>query len=84
MAIPAILGSLIFNIKDIINLDATMVDFSIGTAIIGMVVAAIVGVIALKWMFKIISHGKLWVFSIYVGLLGALVLLDQFIFHIVF
>lgn len=84
MAIPAILGSLIFNIKDIISLDAVSAGFSYQTAIVGMIVAAITGVIALKWMFEIINRGKLWIFSIYVGVLGFLVLLDQFIFHIIF
>ena len=84
MSIPAILGSLVFNIKDIIDMDAASAGFSFGTAAIGMVAAAVAGVVALKWMFNIIKKGKLWAFSIYVGLLGILVVLDQFFFHIVF
>lgn len=84
MSIPAILGSLVFNIKDIIELDGAAAGFSLGTAAVGMAAAAIAGVVALKWMFSIIKKGKLWAFSIYVGLLGILIVLDQYIFHVVF
>lgn len=84
MSIPVILGSLVFNIKDIIEMDSSTVGFSFGTAAIGMIAAALAGIVALKWMFNIIKRGKLWAFSIYVGLLGILVVLDQFFFHIVF
>ena len=84
LSIPAILGSLVFNIKDIIELDSAAAGFSFGTAAVGMIAAAIAGVVALKWMFSIIKKGKLWAFSIYVGLLGVLIVLDQYIFHVVF
>ncbi len=84
MSIPAILGSLVFNIKDIIELDSAVAGFSFGTAALGMIAAAVAGIVALKWMFSIINRGKLWVFSIYVGLLGILIVLDQYIFHVVF
>lgn len=84
MSIPAILGSLVFNIKDIIEIDTAVAGFSFTTALIGMIAAAIAGVIALKWMFSIIKKGKLWTFSIYVGIVGILVVLDQYIFHVVF
>ena len=84
MSIPAILGSLVFNIKDIIELDTLSAGFSFGTALIGMAAAAVAGVVALKWMFSIIKKGKLWLFSIYVGLLGILIVLDMYIFHVVF
>ncbi|MCK5130323.1 MAG: undecaprenyl-diphosphatase, partial [Clostridiales bacterium] len=66
------------------EIGSASLNFSYATVIVGMVTAAIAGVIALKWMFKIISNGKLWMFSIYVGLLGLLVVLDQYIFHLVF
>jgi undecaprenyl-diphosphatase len=84
MSIPAILGSLVFNIKDIIEIDSAVSGFSLGTAAVGMVAAALAGIVALKWMFSIIKKGKLWAFSIYVGALGILVVLDQYIFHVVF
>jgi undecaprenyl-diphosphatase len=84
MSIPAILGSLVFNIKDIIELGNAAAGFSLGTAAVGMAAAALAGVVALKWMFSIIKKGKLWAFSIYVGLLGVLIVLDRYIFHVVF
>jgi hypothetical protein len=35
-------------------------------------------------MLRIVRRGKLWVFGIYTGALAALVLLDQYLFHIIF
>jgi undecaprenyl-diphosphatase len=84
MSIPAILGSLVFNIKDIIGLEQMEAGFSWGAAAVGMLAACIAGIVALKWMFSIIKKGKLWVFSIYVGILGILIVADTLFFHVVF
>lgn len=84
MSIPAILGSLVFNLKDILELSANGASFTAGTAIVGMIAAALAGVVALKWMFKTVRSGSFWKFSIYVGALAILVLADQYIFHLVF
>lgn len=84
MSIPAILGSLVFNIKDILELSSGAAGFSAGTAIVGMIAAALAGIVALKWMFKTVRSGSFWKFSIYVGALAILVLADQYIFHLVF
>lgn len=84
MSIPAILGSLVFNIKDIIGLEQMEAGFSWSAAAVGMLAACVAGIFALKWMFSIIKKGKLWVFSIYVGVLGILIVADTLFFHLVF
>ena len=83
MSIPAILGSLVFLLKDIVEIGATEA-FSTGNVILGMIAAAAAGVLSLKVMINMVKKGKLWIFGIYVAVLGALVLADQYFLHIVF
>ena len=47
----------------------------LGPVIVGMAVAAISGLIAIKTMIKIVSDKKLSYFSYYVWVLGAIVVL---------
>ena len=98
LSIPAILGALIFQIKDLIktsgNTEGLVIDLnnslttgqSIGAAAIitGTLSAAIVGFFAVRFMLKIIREKSLWGFVVYTGVLGLAVLLDQFVLHIVF
>ena len=86
MSIPAILGALVFQVKDIaeVGISGAAGGLSLAPVLIGMVAAAVSGFIALKWMIKLVKEGKLWKFGIYVGILGVLVTLDQLVFHIVF
>lgn len=83
MAIPAIVGSVVFMAKDIMEI-GTSDTIMTSNVIIGAVAALIAGVLSLKLVVSLIKKGKLWVFGIYVGLLGLLTLLDQYIFHLVF
>ncbi len=85
MSIPAILGSLVYQVKELAEVGVSGAgSLSLGPVLIGMVAAAVSGFIALKWMIKLVKEGKLWKFGIYVGILGVLVTLDQFVFHVVF
>jgi undecaprenyl-diphosphatase len=86
MSIPAILGSLVYQLKDLakIGVAASSAGMSLAAVLLGMLVAAVSGFLALKWMLRIVRRGKLWVFGIYTGALAALVLLDQYLFHIIF
>jgi len=86
MGIPAILGSLVYQVKDIaeVGLAASMDGIGWPAAIIGMIVALAVGIVAIKWMMKLVQKAKLRYFAIYVAVLGILVLLDQYIFNFFF
>lgn len=81
MSIPAILGAAVVQVKDI-NMAAE--NTPIFTMILGVIVAAIVGYIAIKFMVDLIVRGKLKGFSIYLFIIGLYVILDQHVFHMFF
>jgi undecaprenyl-diphosphatase len=92
LSIPAILGALLMQIKNLVKPDITeAATGSIGAAgigagaiIVGTLSAAIVGFFAVKLMLKIVREKSLWGFAIYTGILGLLVLVGQFGTHGVF
>ena len=73
ISIPSILGSAIMEAPDAIEAGMDMAQ--LGPVIVGMAVAAISGLIAIKTMIKIVSDKKLSYFSYYVWVLGAIVVL---------
>lgn len=84
LSIPAILGAMVLTIKDMLTGEVAVSE-SIGIApmIVGFLVAAVSGYFAIRFMLGIIRSAKLKWFSIYVFLLGAFLILDQFVLHIV-
>ena len=73
ISIPSILGSAIMEAPDAIEAGMDMAQ--LGPVIVGMAVAAISGLIAIKTMIKIVSDKKLSYVSYYVWVLGAIVVL---------
>lgn len=71
ISIPSILGSAILEAPDALEQGMNMADF--GPILVGMVVAAVSGLIAIKTMIKVVSSKKLNYFSYYVWILGACV-----------
>jgi undecaprenyl-diphosphatase len=85
LSIPAILGALVLQIKDLAESGgAAAGGIGAGALIAGTVSAAIVGFFAVRFMLKIVRERSLFGFAIYTALLGALVLVDQFLTHLVF
>ena len=82
LSIPAILGSCVLQAKDLV----TEGTGGIGAApiLVGMTLAAVSGYFAIRWMLKLIKEKSLIGFAVYVGVLGAAVLLDQYALHIFF
>ena len=80
MSIPAILGSLVFQAKDVLEegFTAAMGGMSIPAVLLGMVAAAVAGFVALKWMMNLVRKGKLWAFAIYTCIIGILTLSGVF------
>lgn len=72
MSIPSILGSAVLETPAALEQGMNMADF--GPIIVGMVVAAVSGLAAIKGMIKIVSNKKLSYFSYYVWMLGAFVI----------
>ncbi|MDR1837885.1 MAG: undecaprenyl-diphosphate phosphatase [Treponema sp.] len=88
LSIPAILGAVVLQTKETITnnaaAEAASESISAATVVAGATSAAIVGFLAMKLMFKIIREKSLYGFAIYTAVLGILILVDQFITHLVF
>ena len=85
LSIPAILGAVVIQTKDLLKGGAAETAGVGAAAIIaGTVSAAIVGFFAIRLMLKIIRERSLFGFAIYTAALGILVLVDQFGTHLVF
>ncbi|HOJ99110.1 MAG TPA: undecaprenyl-diphosphate phosphatase [Termitinemataceae bacterium] len=85
MAIPAIPGALVFQLKDIMHEGPGMLGaVSVSALVVGTAAAAITGFLAIKLLLRILQKGRLWGFACYTGLLALLILLDQYLVHLVF
>jgi undecaprenyl-diphosphatase len=87
LSIPAILGALILQVKDLLKSGAaeTASENIWAVAIIaGTITATVVGFFAVKLMLKIVREKSLYGFAIYTAILGILILIDQFTVHFIF
>ena len=80
MSIPAILGSAVLELKDVIFGDVT-VTFEFLPALVGMIAAALFGLIAIKGFLALIRKISMNVFAVYTFLLGTFLLLNKYVFH---
>jgi len=69
LAIPAILGAVVFKIPDITS---SGMDFGVLAA--GFLAAFVSGIVALKWLLALVRGGRLWVFCPYLVILATLFL----------
>lgn len=70
MSVPAVLGALILELKDITEISVTQTE--VVYYIVGMLIAAVVGYICIKTMLVIVRKKKFTGFAIYCLLIGAL------------
>lgn len=86
MSIPAILGSVVFQLKDVadVGVSAAMEGIGVVPLLLGVVVAALTGWLALKLVFDAVKRGKLWIFGVYTTVLAALILFDTYVTHFIF
>ena len=75
LSIPAIMGAVVVQGKDL--LEGNIEGIAMSSLLIGTLVSAVCGYIAVRWMLNIIQRGSLKGFSVYVWLLGAGVLFTQ-------
>lgn len=84
LSIPAILGGAVLTLKDMITGEVTLVeDFGFLPMFLGFITAAVSGYFAIRFMVEVIRRGKLRWFSIYTFVLGTILIVDQFILHII-
>ena len=84
LSIPAILGALVLQFKDLAAGMDTAGSIGAAAIIAGTLSAAVVGFFAVRLMLKIVRKKSLLGFAVYTAVLGALVLVDQFGTHFVF
>ena len=86
MSIPAILGALVLDIKDVdfAAISAGSAGVSWPCIIIGTIVAGISGYFAVKWLLNLITKRSMRPFAYYTFVLGVLVTVDIYFSHIVF
>jgi undecaprenyl-diphosphatase len=82
LSIPAILGALVFQIRDLGEAGSSRIG--IAPLLAGTVSAAIVGFFSIRLMLKIVRERTLLGFAVYTGVLGLLVLVDRFASHFFF
>ncbi len=69
MAVPAILGATVFELKD---LDPkTLTHDRVAQIVVAAAVAGLIGYLAIVWLVRIVRSGRIWYFSVYLVLLGA-------------
>lgn len=83
MSIPAILGSFLMDILDIISGNFVLTSNMSICTIIGVVTSALVGYITMSFMIKKLTRKGIIICACYIIILGIAVCLDQFIFHII-
>ena len=76
MSVPAILGSLLMEGKDALE-NGDFAHLEVVPVAVGIIVAAISGFLALRFMLKIISTAPLSRFAIYLAIIGILYLVFQ-------
>lgn len=76
MSAPAILGSLLFEGKDAIEM-GYLAELSLIPTLVGMVVAAVSGYLAIRFMLQLIQKISLNWFALYAAIVGVVVLVLQ-------
>jgi len=91
LSIPIILGAALFQFMELLRggdelaaVEAAGAGIGPLPIAVGTVVAAVVGFFAVRLMLEIVKKRSLWGFAVYTGILGILVLVDQFLLNLVF
>ena len=76
MVIPLIFGSMI---KSFLEIGTSPMHINSSTMFVGFTAAFISGIIACKWMIGWVKNSKLWYFSIYCMIVGAVAIIYEFL-----
>ncbi|MDR2517600.1 MAG: undecaprenyl-diphosphate phosphatase [Spirochaetaceae bacterium] len=90
LSIPAILGALVLQIKEILfsagpeETGGALTTIGIAPLAAGTLTAALVGFFSVQLMLRIVHERALWGFAAYTAALGGMVLVDQYITGVFF
>ncbi|GHV27829.1 undecaprenyl-diphosphatase 3 [Clostridia bacterium] len=80
MSAVAIVGSVVFKLPELMDASNTVFQSGWTVPVVGMLTAAIVGYLAIRFMLRLLNRGTLKGFAWYVAAVGVLVVLDQVFF----
>ena len=80
ISIPTILGAAVMEAPDAVQASAS--GMAMGPVIVGVIVSAVCGVLAIKAMIKVVIAQKLKWFAYYVWVLGAVILVYSFVYGV--
>jgi undecaprenyl-diphosphatase len=72
IAVPAILGAAVWEMRHVDP--ASLSPVRVGQAAAGTILAGLVGYFAIIWLTRIVRSGRIWYFSVYLVVLGIVVL----------
>jgi undecaprenyl-diphosphatase len=72
IAVPAILGAAVFELRHVDGSQFTA--DRLGQTVAATVLAGVVGYFAIQWLFKVVKAGHIWYFSVYLVILGLIVI----------
>jgi undecaprenyl-diphosphatase len=84
LSVPAILGAAVLHTKDMVNEGSLCIQINPLVIVAGAAVAAVSGYFSVKIMMKVLTSGNMRMFSIYLWVLGGLIVIDQFFTHFYF
>lgn len=84
MSAVATVGSLVFKMRDLLEMGGSAFEGGTAAMVAGMLTAAIVGYVTIRWMLQLITRVSLKWFGLYTGVIGIIVLCDQLFFGVVF
>ncbi len=79
MVLPPILGALILKVVDLMKSPAEAMDMNLWGLVLGFLAAFFSGVLACKWMIRIVQGSKLIYFSIYCVIIGGTAIIISFL-----
>lgn len=78
LALPATFGAFLLGIRKVVKTGAgAYVSFPL---IVGVILSAVVGVISIKLLIKLLKENKLYYFSYYLWIVGAITIISQLFF----
>jgi undecaprenyl-diphosphatase len=72
MAVPAILGAVVLEIKEVDP--AILTPERVAQTVVATIVAGLVGYLAILWLIRIVRSNRLWYFSVYLVLIALVAL----------
>ena len=73
IAVPAIGGATVLQLRKLLHME--LATTQIAQILVASTIAGVVGYAAILWLLKIVRSERLWIFSVYLFLLAALILL---------